>query len=98
MILKVKTLYQFDILGKGNLVANTKSLGSQNLQGSKAGGALLYNGSNKYVLKVQLHSKSYTSCIMLTRTYVPLVYFWSTFVLCAFWGRLGAVFTQILNL
>ena len=32
-IIKVKSLYQLDIQGKGNLGANTKFLGSQNLHG-----------------------------------------------------------------
>ena len=34
-ILKVKSLYQSDIQGKGNLGANTKFLGSQNLHASR---------------------------------------------------------------
>ena len=32
-IIKVKSLYQSDIQGKGNLGANTKFLGGQNLHG-----------------------------------------------------------------
>ena len=34
-IIKVKSPYQSDIQGKGNLGANTKFLGSQNLHGSR---------------------------------------------------------------
>ena len=79
-ILQVKSPYQSDIQGKGNLGANTKFLGSQNLHGSRE--LYFYNGSNKYVLKVQLHYKSYTSCIMPARTYL-----WCNFG--AFLGTLG---------
>ena len=32
-------------------------------------GDFLYSSANQYFLKVQMHSKSYTSCIMPARTY-----------------------------
>ena len=87
-ILKVKSPYQSEIQGKGS-----KHKVFREPKFTWVQGALFYNSSNKYVLKVQLHYKSYTSCIMPARTYgVILEHFW------VLWGSLGAFFTQILGL